>query len=376
MTLALHSPNKPNQTSIWPWLYIALTNQTKPLMTLAVHSPNTPTISRPKPNYIGPTPCHIRFMVSSSIGQLTLLHGLYSCTSRNPRKELRDLTPHELLRFQRAIEKLRLHDNTDAAGSSWERIRDLYLDHVMLAYCARNFLLWHRMFLRHVEMKLQTIDCSVTLPYFDFTTDAGAFREAIIWQPNHFGGDGSDRSCVYDHPFGVNTSWTPCIRRKMDSTWQIPSLLEVARALSNDDFLTLNRELLTVSGYLHVFIGGDMATAGSVYDPVFLPIHAFIDFLFWQWQERHPTALFEISHISDFHTALRPFAMSPVRAYDLGNLCVTYVGQGQGRPCNVSEGEADVTYQVGYDWAGFDSVGFDIHGFNRQGGDLFLYVLH
>ena len=34
-------------------------------------------------------------------------------------------------------------------------------------------------------------------------------------------------------------------------------------------------------------VGGDMATSSAAYDPLFYSIHAFIDYLFDQWQEKH-----------------------------------------------------------------------------------------
>jgi len=31
-----------------------------------------------------------------------------------------------------------------------------------------------------------------------------------------------------------------------------------------------------------------MGTSSAAYDPAFLPIHAYIDYLFAQWQKKHP----------------------------------------------------------------------------------------
>ncbi|KAK7476273.1 hypothetical protein BaRGS_00032466 [Batillaria attramentaria] len=128
--------------------------------------------------------------------------GVLNCTCRrvDVRRELRDMTREEIVQFQRAVAQLRL----SSENRVWEQFRDLYMTHRMHASGAPYFLPWHRYFLRQLEQKLQEIDCSIVLPYFDFTTDVGNFSQAIIWQANYFGGNGNESGgdCVPDHPFG------------------------------------------------------------------------------------------------------------------------------------------------------------------------------
>lgn len=107
------------------------------------------------------------------------------------------MTWDETVRFQQAVSQIRL----SKVDNVWDRFRDLYMVHNMHSHGEAFYLPWHRMFLRQLEQQLKEVDCGITLPYFDFTTDAANFSRAIIWQPNYFGGDGGGW-CVPDHPFG------------------------------------------------------------------------------------------------------------------------------------------------------------------------------
>lgn len=133
------------------------------------------------------------------------------------RKEIRDMSPGELLRFQKAVADLR-----NSEDRTWEQFRDLYMYHVMHASNGPFFLPWQRTFLRQIEQRLQQIDCDVVLPYFDFTTDVGFFEEAVIWQANYFGGNGNG-GCVEDHQFGPKNIWQPCFVRNFNTSIQLPT---------------------------------------------------------------------------------------------------------------------------------------------------------
>ena len=283
------------------------------------------------------------------------------------------MTAAELLQFQAAIQQLRLV----GPGNPWEEFRDIYMRHTMHSNGGPYFLPWHRMFLRQMEQRLQEIDCSITLPYFDFTTDVGSFEDAIVWQPNYFGGDGIN-GCVLDHPFGLPGSWRPCIMRKFDTEVKLPTLIELAVALASDDYTEMSMCLESYVSYIHSYIGGDMATRSAPYDPVFYSIHAFIDMLYWQWQEKgnnkfvYPAAFTNIPMI--------PFNIPPSAILDLENdLCVTYVPPSKGHACirpedggGVDPERGDITpegpsYTDGFDVLGYSKEGFDRRGYDRDG---------
>lgn len=299
----------------------------------------------------------------------------FRCETIGRRKDIRDMSQSELSRFQTAVQQLRFENK------QWEKFRDMYMAHGMHANGGPYFLPWHRVFLREVEKKLQKIDCGITMPYFDFTTDVGNFAEAIIWQPNYFGGDGSGFShCVPDHSFGTTGSWQPCIMRNFHTTIEVPTMVELALALSSDDYTEMSMSLESYVSYLHRYIGGDMATTGGPYDPVFFAIHSFVDMLYWRWQQRgnnkfkYPAAFGNIPMV--------PFNIPPSSVLDFeADLCVTYAPPSLGHPCNTSTGgidtsEADrgdtpsskvaVVNYPGY-VNGFDRNGYDLGGYKENG---------
>ena len=49
---------------------------------------------------------------------------------------------------------------------------------------------------------------------------------------------------------------------------------------------------LAVTEFIKIFVfpGGDLATSACAYDPLFYPLHAYIDYLFSQWQQQNPDA--------------------------------------------------------------------------------------
>ena len=301
---------------------------------------------------------------------------LSRCAAQTIRKEIRDLAPDELLRFQQAVQKLKLQET----ANEWDRLRDLYMHHIVHANRPELYLPWHRVFLRHVERKLQAIDSSIAIPYFDFTTDAGSLDTAIVWQGNYFGGDGDAErgGCVRSHPFGPTDSWQPCLRRQFNLSVPIPSLLELAVSLSYDDYMDMSTSLESLISYVHVFIGGDMVTSGSVYDPVFLAVHSFADMLFWQWQRAQRQRVYPAAF---WDTVMMPFNVSPkdvVNSEDA--LCVGYAVSAKGAPCNWTGemypgGLVPPQYSHCYGADGYDNIGYDIHGVNRQGKGTISQIL-
>jgi len=237
------------------------------------------------------------------------------------------MTEQELAQFQAAVQQLRL----TGPGNPWEEFRDLYMSHSMHSNGGPFFLPWHRVFLKKLEQQLQQIDCSITLPYYDFTTDIGNFGESIIWQPNYFGGDAVE-DCVPDHPFGPPGSWRPCINRKFNPDIKLPSQVELAIALASDDYEEMSMCIESYVAYIHLYIGGDMATRAAPYDPIFYSVHAFVDMLYWMWQNKGNN---QLKYPASFlNMPMIPFGVSPAGTLNLeDDLCVTYAWPSEGGLC-------------------------------------------
>jgi hypothetical protein len=184
------------------------------------------------------------------------------------------------------------------------------------------FLPWHRYFLREFEKALQRKNPYVTLPYWDWTVDAGNPRGAALWNTGpgrqYVGGDG----LVTSGPFA---NWTALvdsggaliprpggIRRQLGADTRgnpaFPTAAQVQDALQNFPEYDTERwdvqstgsfrnrlEGWTATGSesgsqlhnrVHIWIGGDMGPGTSPNDPVFFLHHGNIDRIWAQWQQR------------------------------------------------------------------------------------------
>jgi tyrosinase len=129
----------------------------------------------------------------------------------------------------------------------------------------RNFLTWHRRFLRQIELRLQREQPGVVLPYWDWVTDR-ALPTPISTPP-------------------LLTSWS--VKRSWNPT-PLPSQTDIVAVLAIADFSTFQITLEHLHDRVHVAVGGNMDTAASPSDPLFFLHHANIDRLWHQWQQAHP----------------------------------------------------------------------------------------
>ncbi|GIY57999.1 hypothetical protein CDAR_284721 [Caerostris darwini] len=297
------------------------------------------------------------------------------CTTISIRKEIRDMTPEEMKRYQNAIKVLAMQD-------TWRNLTNLYREFVPQSRGNVYFLPWHRFFLRYVEMKLQEIDCSVTIPYFDWTLDVGSLETSVVWQANYFGGSGekSRNNCVRNHPFKNYHPlfWKNCLRRDFNSSVHFPNAVDLEKILRIETFEELSLQLDTISGLLHLFVGGHMASTESPYDPIFFSHYAFIDKIWYDWAAENP------NNIQKFptkyrYTPLLPFSITSdgVLRSDL-QLCVSYKDITEGAPCidgskmdpsifNSQRSLSNVVDVNGYDIDGYDAFGYDRMGWKKSG---------
>jgi tyrosinase len=119
------------------------------------------------------------------------------------RKNAKDLTSAEKKAFTDAVLALK------AVPSPWDPQLSTYDQFVfwhreafecdnMSAHMGPAFLPWHRAYLHLFEQKLREVDPSVTLPYWDWTTDQEI--DSYLWQDDFMGGDGDP-----DEDFAVMT---------------------------------------------------------------------------------------------------------------------------------------------------------------------------
>lgn len=195
------------------------------------------------------------------------------------------------------------------------------------AHRGPSFLPWHRYFIREFEQTLQTVIPSVTLPYWDWATDAALPdpTTAPIWNDDPMAGRvyiGGDGDPVTSGPFA---GWTALIEaggggfvarpggliRELGSASSLPSQTQVdgLSGITTYDSTPWSESQTTtpslrnrLEGWLrepgesgsqlhnrvHVWVGGDMSPGTSPNDPVFFLHHCNVDRLWAQWQAANP----------------------------------------------------------------------------------------
>ncbi|MFF5973874.1 tyrosinase family protein [Streptomyces sp. NPDC012769] len=197
-----------------------------------------------------------------------------------------------------------------------------------------SFLPWHRRFLIEFEQALQSVDPTVTLPYWDWTADRTS--RSSLWAPDFLGGTGRARDGqVIDGPFAraggrwavnVRVDGRDYLRRDLGAGGrQLPTRAEVDSVLAMETYDTapwnsssdgFRNHLegwrgVNLHNRVHVWVGGQMATGVSPNDPVFWLHHAFIDKLWADWQARHPRSTYlpaaGTPNVVDLHDTMRPW---------------------------------------------------------------------
>lgn len=311
-------------------------------------------------------------------------------------------------------------------SDGWAEFARLRAEFVPEANGRGSFLPWHRYFLWSVERALRNASsCAISVPYLEWTVDAGALESSAAWQANMLGGDGNQHSeCVWLHPFqSTDRRWSPCLRRRFNTSVSVPDAVTMQLISTETDFLRFSTRLQAASGLFLLWVGGHMATPFCAYDPAFLSHAAFVDRLWEQWQERRAlaagislgamneappgvsdTALYpeelRFAGLEPFGVTLEDVRLSSQR------LCTMYIPITLGSPCNHTrthtrvshthaagthtshthtadapnpqshtsgtprrgmEEEERVFDKQGFDGEGYDRSGYDSMGWNRHG---------
>lgn len=139
--------------------------------------------------------------------------------------------------------------------------------HSMPGMLGRNFLTWHRQYLRAFELRLQRENPNVTIPYWDWIADRRLPRRL------------NRRELL--RRWGIERFWSRDF---------LPERTDLNAATRRAKFPPFQRLLEQVHNNVHLAVGGQMATAESPADPLFWLHHANIDRIWARWQERHPRA--------------------------------------------------------------------------------------
>ncbi|KXN70488.1 Di-copper centre-containing protein [Conidiobolus coronatus NRRL 28638] len=201
-------------------------------------------------------------------------------------------------KFHNAVKTI----NTAQGGNLYQNFTATHYTVGSGAHGSPGFFVWHRKFIREFEKALQGVDPSIMLPYWDWTRDSQAPERSQLFAANNMGGNGGSGSggCINNGPFAgwrVQSANSGCVSRYFGRGTTIPSW--TAPEILNSDLNVQQsydrfRSRIEGTGHalVHTGIGGnngDMSFMYSTNDPIFWLHHAFIDLIWYEWQQRNPS---------------------------------------------------------------------------------------
>jgi hypothetical protein len=264
------------------------------------------------------------------------------------RKNVKDLTTDEKTRYVNAFLALKSQDSVihPGAQSRYDDFAETHMNAMMAevddaagnlitpgwAHRDSVFFPWHRELLYQFEVLLQSVDPSVTIPYWDWTRHQDATAAGFPFKHDFIGVDGTDASSdrvlrepgaptPYPYPFDPE-SWPITVIDPGDTLnffqrqfgeFNPPGTAGDAPNLPQNDvvvtgtgtnfraaingansYLTLRSRSEDLHNLVHRWVGGNMLRMTSPNDPVFFMHHAQIDRMWSIWQKKVTvgTALF------------------------------------------------------------------------------------
>lgn len=215
------------------------------------------------------------------VGILLLL--LAQTTKCSDRVDCSDWSDSDWTRFKNVVTEL--IDSGDYREFSSVHSDPDHLIHRQQGYVGMiRFLPWHRALLYHFEQAMQEIDSRATLCYWDFGRARGV-------------------PSALSNFYGMSRS-----RRRPGSSNALPTIQEIRRVMSQDNYDDFSNQLSRLHDRVHVWAGGDMvAIPTSPRDPLFWPLHTFVDYLWSLWQERNDDNIPDRSDVGRNNWMLHPF---------------------------------------------------------------------
>jgi hypothetical protein len=188
------------------------------------------------------------------------------------RKNYRDLSLAERRIFVAALR----HVKSTGLVDDFAAMHNSHFDHGI--HRTSHFLPWHREFILRFERALQGHDASISLPYWDSTSDRSPGDP--IWGDDFLG------------PF--DDEWR--LRRKLTVPPDLPTRDMVEANQRRVNYTRFWGELENpIHNWPHIWVGGVMGSGYSPGDPAFFLHHCWVDFLWARWQTNNPDAAFEES---------------------------------------------------------------------------------
>jgi tyrosinase len=216
------------------------------------------------------------------------------------RQNIANLSASELGAWRQAVTTaMAIHDNRGYGHfAGMHGLPDQYCQHATLL-----FLPWHRAYLYVLEMAFRDIDSSISLPWWDWTSDdshanglPAAYSDATGANPL-LSGEVDLPQRTLDRiraqlPDILDFSVAPPrTLRAPGPPDELPSADTIASILTASTFEDFSGQLEDQHNMVHGWMGGAMSIVPiAAFDPIFYAHHTMIDRLWYQWQLRNPNA--------------------------------------------------------------------------------------
>ncbi|KAI0243840.1 hypothetical protein L0F63_006885 [Massospora cicadina] len=252
------------------------------------------------------------------------------CKEIRTRRNIRTLSTIEVTRYFEAVKKL----NSGPKPTRYDWYMQLHQQMFNLVHNNQLFLAWHRLLLFKVEKELHILDDSVMIPYWDWSQSAQTPRSDPALSSRMFGMSGNARtSCVDDGAFSNFTVyyWSSgrqgphCLRRSRNIFQRPFTTAPVLdqNYLNIEDISRFSSALEWVPhGIAHNNIGGEFSTSASAGDPLFYSHHAFVDKLWFDWQNRHRSKYFDYGINKNMN--IMPWSVPITQVLDPNSMCYRY----------------------------------------------------
>uniref|UniRef100_A0A6B2L294 Tyrosinase copper-binding domain-containing protein n=1 Tax=Arcella intermedia TaxID=1963864 RepID=A0A6B2L294_9EUKA len=165
------------------------------------------------------------------------------------------------------------------------------------AHFQSGFFLWHRWYIWKMEEYLRSLgpefEC-ITLTYWDWEYhNEDPTTATHVLNPHYFGTITNIPGCVTD---GFFSQWTPggeCVRRTWNRNFTVVGQKDLADLITHYPLFGIDahgfRSKFEAAPHsnVHNWLGGNMGTSFSTYDPIFYLHHSNVDRLYVMWQDCH-----------------------------------------------------------------------------------------
>ena len=246
-----------------------------------------------------PTKYYVRFYTERCTGsgtqydtcgrRCTCTQGLLTNCCR-VRKEWRSMTQAERCRYISVVVTASTQPQWKPCYDSLVNLHTTFFD--LGIHTITYFLPWHRWYLLQLENLLRRIDCTITVPYWDWSLESQGWQNSIVWNAQcGFGGNGDQSTNslrVTTGPFRWQ-AWTQPngspLSRSFNDVLPDCAAVAMAQRMTVNQFRTWHAIIQgNFHNTVHCNIGGTMCSSASANDPIFFLHHGFVDRMWSDWQ--------------------------------------------------------------------------------------------